>query len=258
MTTQSLIKKIRGSRNLSQQELADMVGISRSALVQIENGNRRICAEELKKLSEIFEVSADYLLGERDDTKISLESDKKNKIKEEIRISVPAIKKNKFKQVLLYLLEKCAGKPNVGQTVIYKLLYFADFNFYELYEEQMTGVTYRKQKFGPVPLEFPDIIKCMEKDGEIKEIEDKYYDYPQKRYIPLVKADLNQLKASEKDIIDKVIDQLSDKSAADISAYSHEDVPWKATNDKEIIDYELVFYRTMPYTVRVYKEDREE
>lgn len=257
MDTSVIIKKLRESKGMSQQELSKKIGIPRPALVQIENGNRKICSEELKKISEVFEVSADYLLGEEDSAKVTLESEAKHEKRQDIRISVPHIKKEKFKQVLLYLLERCAGKPNVGQTVLYKLLYFADFNFYEMYEEQMTGATYRRQKFGPVPLEFSEIIRSMEKTGEIKEIEDKYYDYTQKRYIPLVKADLNQLKASEKDILDKVIDQLSDKSAAEISAFSHEDMPWKATKDKEIIDYELVFYRTMPYSIRTYKDDEE-
>jgi transcriptional regulator with XRE-family HTH domain len=255
MDTGIIIKRLRERAGLSQQELSKKVGIPRPALAQVENGKRKICSKELKKFSEIFEVSADYLLGEAEDTSVILEKGEKFVKAQDIRISVPQIKKNKFKQVILYLLERCAGKPNVGQTVLYKLLYFADFNFYELYEEQMTGATYRKQKFGPVPLEFNEIIKDMEKKGEIKEIRDKYYEYPQKRYLPLVKADLNQLKASEKDVLDKVIDQLSDTCAADISAFSHEDMPWKATKDKEIMAYELVFYRTMPYSVRTYKDD---
>jgi transcriptional regulator with XRE-family HTH domain len=257
MNTGTVIKKLREKKGLSQDEMAKKNGISRPAFVQIENGKRRICSEELKKISEIFEVSADYLLGEEKEIEVIIEKENSIKKTQDIRISVPQIKKNKFKQVLLYLLERCAGKPNVGQTVIYKLLYFADFNFYELYEEQMTGVTYRKQKYGPVPLEFNEIIKDMERKGEIKEIKDKYYEYPQKRYLPLVKADLNRLKASEKDVLDKVIEQLSDKCASDISAFSHEDMPWKATKDKGIIDYELVFYRTMPYSVRTYRDDGE-
>ena len=50
----------------------------------------------------------------------------------------------KFKQVLLYILNKCGQKPNVGKTVLNKLLYFADFNYYEKYFESITGVEYVK------------------------------------------------------------------------------------------------------------------
>ncbi|MCB0486399.1 MAG: SocA family protein, partial [Flavobacteriaceae bacterium] len=156
----------------------------------------------------------------------------------------------KFKQVLLYLLERCGGKPNVGETVIYKLLYFADFNFYELFEEQLTGATYRKLKYGPVPREFVEIVNEMVKNQELVTVEDSYYGYPQTRYIPLKKADLNQLSAAAKTVLDSVVERFSDKSATWLSNYSHDDIPWKATAEKEVIDYELVFYRTPAYSVR--------
>jgi hypothetical protein len=35
-------------------------------------------------------------------------------------------------------------------------------------------------------------------------------------------------------------------------------MPWKATNDGEVIDYELVFYREPPYSVRTYNDDLEQ
>src|SRR5665811_2454349 len=70
------------------------------------------------------------------------------------RISVPHIKLSIFKNVLLYILERCAGKPNVGETVLYKLLYFSDFNYYELYEEHLSGARYRKLPYGPVPVSY--------------------------------------------------------------------------------------------------------
>jgi uncharacterized phage-associated protein len=67
-----------------------------------------------------------------------------------------------------------------------------------------------------------------------------------------VKPDLTLLKASEKEIIDQVVNQLGDFSAKAISDYSHKDMPWKATKDGEIIDYELAFYREVPFSARVY------
>jgi hypothetical protein len=92
----------------------------------------------------------------------------------------------------------------------------------------------------------------MEEKGELKMIKTLYFELPQKRYIPLVKPDLTLLKASEKEIIDQVVNQLGDFSAKAISDYSHKDMPWKATKDGEIIDYELAFYREVPFSARVY------
>jgi len=56
-------------------------------------------------------------------------------------------------------------------------------------------------------------------------------------------------------VIDDVLNRLSEMNANQISAYSHGDVPWMTTKDGETIDYESVFYRTPPYSVRAYAEE---
>ena len=38
-----------------------------------------------------------------------------------------------------YIIYRCQKKPNFGRTILYKLLYFSDFNFYELYEKPLSG-----------------------------------------------------------------------------------------------------------------------
>jgi len=90
---------------------------------------------------------------------------------------------------------------------------------------------------------------------EITKIESEYFQYPQTKYLPLRKADLSELRASEIEIIDDVLKRLSDMSAAQISKYSHNDVPWLTTDDGKAIEYESVFYRTSDYSVREYDED---
>jgi regulation of enolase protein 1 (concanavalin A-like superfamily) len=50
---------------------------------------------------------------------------------------------------------------------------------------------------------------------------------------------------------------MSDWSATAISQYSHNDMPWRATKEGEEINYELAFYREIPYTVRNYIEEME-
>ena len=42
--------------------------------------------------------------------------------------------KEKFKCLLSYIINRCENKKNVGKTVICKLLYFSDFNYYEKFE----------------------------------------------------------------------------------------------------------------------------
>lgn len=85
---------------------------------------------------------------------------------------------------------------------------------------------------------------------DLVKVKDNYFKYPQTKYLPLRKSDLTQLKAHEKEVIDDVLNTLSNMNASEISEYSHNDVPWKTTEDGDIIQYEAVFYRTLPYSVR--------
>lgn len=252
------IAELRKMKGMSQEDLAKSIKISRSSLTQIELGNRGVDILELQKLSLILEFSLDDFMSkdfaEGEDVKIKEE--KKSKKKEE-RISVPSLQVNKFKNVLLYILERCAGKPNVGETVLYKLLYFSDFNYYELYEEHLTGAKYRKLPYGPVPQKLDIIIAQMIDKGQLQRVKTEYHGFPQTRYLPLEKADLTELLASEKEIIDRVIEQMSDWSAAAISNYSHKDMPWLASKDGEEINYELAFYRDAPFSVRNYGDEIE-
>ena len=257
------IAELRKMKGLSQEDLAKNVKISRSSLAQIELGNRSVDILEFQKLSFLLEFSLDDFMSNDFETNnhrdSQLDSIKESnvEIKAVERISVPTLQIGKFKNVLLYILERCAGKPNVGETVLYKLLYFSDFNYYELYEEHLTGASYRKLPYGPVPQKLDTILIKMIENGQIQRVKTEYHGFSQTRYLPLEKADLTELKASEKVVIDSVIDQMSDWSAAMLSNYSHGDKPWKASKDGDEINYELAFYRRPPYSIRVYEDDEQ-
>jgi uncharacterized phage-associated protein len=156
---------------------------------------------------------------------------------------------------LLYVLEKVGSKSNVGMTVLYKLLYFIDFDYYEKFEEQLIGATYIKNHFGPTPVEFKKIVESMESKGEIETVKSKYFQHEQTKYLPRRVSDISVLSAKEIKHIDEVLSRLSDKSATELSLYSHKDVPWIGTSNGQIINYESVFYRTPETSVRIYADD---
>ena len=248
------ISKLRKIKGLSQEDLAKSLKISRSSLAQIERGNRSINIVELQRLSFVLAFSLDDFMSEDFSARQDVEEKEEKKAKKsKERIAVPTLQVSKFKNVLLYILERCAGKPNVGETVLYKLLYFSDFNYYELYEEHLTGAKYRKLPYGPVPQKLNTIIDEMIEKGRLQRVKTEYHGHTQTRYLPLDKADLSELKASEKQIIDQVIEQMSDWSAAAISSYSHQDMPWLASKQGEEINYELAFYRDAPFSARNYE-----
>lgn len=252
------IKQLRKKHNLTQEALAFELGISRPTYMQIECEERDLTVSEAKKLADFYGIVFDDF-AQGIDSQIKVEISKKvQKIKEkkqEIRISIPRKNLEKFKEVLLYVLSKVSGKPHVGEVVIYKLLYFIDFDFYEKFEEQLIGATYIKNHYGPTPLEFKAIVDDMLKSGEIVKVEGKYFNYTQKKYLPVREPDLTKLKdARELHHIDEVIARLGDKNATELSEYSHEDTPWIIAKKNQPLDYEAVFYRTPKTSVRNYDQ----
>lgn len=250
------IAQLRKTKGLSQEELSKIIKIPRSSLALAELGKRSIDVIELQRLSMALGFSLDDFVSNKFDShQIATAPESSNSRKVEERNAVPYLQIDKLKNVLLYVLAHCAGKPNVGETALNKLLYFIDFNYYELYEEHLTGAQYRKLPFGPVPQHLDKVIAKMILDKELQRIKTDYHGYPQTRFIPLVKANLAKFTANEKEVIDKVIEQMSDWSAAAISNYSHQDLPWQVTEEGKDINYELAFYRELPYSVRTYDEN---
>lgn len=228
------IKELRRKFGMSQDELARRLNISRPTLVNLEKDERPLKLDEIEKIKEIFGMIKEHEAGGKSD----------------MRIDIPQKKLDKFKQVLLYILEKVGGKPNIGLTVLYKLLYFIDFDYYEKYEEQLMGLTYIKNHHGPTPKEFIRVVEEMKRNKEIEEVKSLYFTYEQRKYLPRITADLSQFNGRELEMIDSVLSRLSNKSAKELSEYSHADVPWITHEEGEPIGYESVFYRNDPYSVR--------
>lgn len=58
------IKNFRNQLHLSQEYVAKFLGINRASYTQMENGKRKITAEDVSRLSELFGVTTDALLNE--------------------------------------------------------------------------------------------------------------------------------------------------------------------------------------------------
>jgi len=244
------LRFLREQIGLSQDEVAHKLGLDRTSLSQIENDKRAVKAEEIAAIAKLLNVSAGQILGLEPLPEIILERSIPEKAAPGLRISVPARNKKKFKEALLYVLSKVGAKPNIGETVLYKIFYFIDFDYYEKYEEQLIGAVYIKNHHGPTPIEFQKIIEEMIDKKELELVKSTYFEYPQKKYLPHREPDLSLFNANEIKLIDEVIHRFSNMNAASISEYSHGDVPWIVTETNKKIEYEAVFYRTAPYSVR--------
>lgn len=66
-TLGSRLKEIREYLNLSQHDVAAATGIPRTAVSDIERGQRKVDSLELRKFSRLYRYPVGYLLGEEAD-----------------------------------------------------------------------------------------------------------------------------------------------------------------------------------------------
>ena len=63
------LRELREKKRLSQQQLADWLGLTRSSISNYENNTQTPPADTLVRLADIYGVSVDYLLGVKNDRK---------------------------------------------------------------------------------------------------------------------------------------------------------------------------------------------
>lgn len=63
MAFKDVLKALRKDYDLTQEQLADRMGISKSAISMYENGNRKPDYEALEAFADIFNVDMNTLLG---------------------------------------------------------------------------------------------------------------------------------------------------------------------------------------------------
>lgn len=244
------IKNLRSEAGLSQQEVAEKLGMARATYASLEVSRREPTLVELRAFSQFYELSIPSLIDsekmsakELNATRYQPKTRKEPEI--EPRQIDPQVAPEKLREVLLYVLDKVGAKPNVGETVLYKFLYFIDFDYYEKHGKSITGLTYVRNHYGPTPTRaFVDVIKQMQADDELEIISTKYFYNTQKKYLPTKKADLHALSAMELAHIDYELSRLGDKSASELSDLSHKDTPWIVAQPGTQIKYRNVFYRT--------------
>lgn len=62
------LKEARKLAGLSQGHVAKLLDLHRPSVSEMEAGNRRVSADELARLAEIYDVSVAWLIGEAPDT----------------------------------------------------------------------------------------------------------------------------------------------------------------------------------------------
>ncbi|MBR5662927.1 MAG: helix-turn-helix transcriptional regulator [Bacilli bacterium] len=111
------LKSLRKEKDLSQQALANMIGVSKSLICCYESGKRTPSLENVISFIQIFGVDADYLLGSDSIVKI-VSNDKVSyaPITKEEMAFINEIKKDKLVYNILFT------EPKRGAELVIKKL----------------------------------------------------------------------------------------------------------------------------------------
>ncbi len=250
------IAQLRINKGWSQEDLAKSIKISRPSLTQIELGNRGLDIQELQKIAQILNFSIDsFLSKEYNGNIIRQVQETAVYLKSEQRISSPAPNEKKREQTLLYLLKQCAGNANITESAFHLLMYFCDFNYYELQEEHLSGTNYLKLNNRPVAEHLDLTLARMQQDKLLKKVKVVERNKSFFRLLPLQNPQLKNFNASEIDCINQVITQMCDWPYDYLSEYAANDLPLKVTSTGDVINYELALYREAPYSFKNYQTE---
>jgi len=64
------LRALRIAKDVPQTTLANLLGVTRTQISDLENGKTTTSIERLVQLAEYFDVSTDYLLGRTNDPRV--------------------------------------------------------------------------------------------------------------------------------------------------------------------------------------------
>ena len=206
----SNIERLRSARGLTQEQTADLLGISRATYISATKGKRDFTTGELEKLSAFFNVPiAEFFDSPRNN--------------------------EKFKQMYFYILRHF--KDGVPKTKLAKLLYLADFSYFYDNLTPMSGVRYVRRDYGPVADIFFELTNDLYDKGKINIIP---LDVALMICPTTIEKEENLLSDEEKNLLTKICTYWKDKRTNEIVNFTHEQKPWKMCRDGEYIPYSLI------------------
>lgn len=214
------IKELRIKKWVNQQELADMLWITRQTFSKMEIWQVEPTLWQAVKLAEFFWIELEKLLPE--DTEI---------------ISSNEIDREKYKQIIKNFIKYWSDNDwKITKTKLAKLCYLLDFTRYYNNLKPITWLEYRRIQQWPVPDAYFRTIEELRENESIS-VESRWKAY----MIENIEEPKNdKLSQDELDLLEKIAKKWKNKDTQEIVNFTHNQLPWLLCKDKEIIPYNLI------------------
>ena len=213
------IKELRIERWVSQQELADLLGITRQTYSKLENWKIDPTLWQAVKISEFFGVDVARFLPWDTQTTAPKEIDWE-----------------KYKQIIKNFIKYWSNNWRITKTKLAKLCYLLDFAWYYYNLESITWLEYRRIQQWPVPDAYFRTIEELQEEESImihqcwqayliENIEEPRHD---------------KLSEDEMNLLEKIAEKWKNNDTKEIVDFTHQQLPRMICWDKEIIPYDLI------------------
>lgn len=146
--------------------------------------------------------------------------------------------REKFRALVLYVVWKTGEVRDFGSVKLNKVLWFSDARTYEAFGRSVTGETYVRRKYGPVPKHIQSVLDELVDAGSIQVWTEPYFEHESRRYAAHAPPDTSMFNPAELGFIDWWIRHVADDhTATSISEKSH-DYGWKIAKEGEELSYQ--------------------
>ncbi len=154
----------------------------------------------------------------------------------------------KFKALVHYICWRCEDPTKLGAVKLNKALWRADFKAYLELGEPVTGASYVKRQYGPVPSAILPALRELKDEGKLSIRDVEFYEKEKREFFALERPDLTPFTANEISLIDEAIEYVTEKhTARSISEESHDRI-WELARIGEEIPYYTVFSKPAEIT----------
>ena len=222
MAFDTQLSAIRKTNKLSQEDVARVIGKSRTTVGDIERGTRDITLSELQSLAEYLQTDVATLIH-----------DSSRHVTSHLE---------KYREMVFQVARRyneATGK-DIPKTFLAKLVYLADFAWFYKNLEPMSGVTYYRREYGPVANEYYAALGALVDEGNMSTIRGEKAHW----YRPTINSELpfvpQRLSVQEIDLINAVVEKWKDASTQQIVEFTHAQLPWQICFPDEAIPYSLI------------------
>lgn len=150
-----------------------------------------------------------------------------------------AFNSEKFDTLVHHICAK-SDTEKLGAIKLNKILWFSDIVHFLTKGESITGATYIKRQFGPVPQPIVGALERLKAANKLCVAEKVHYGLPKREFITLCEPDLSVFQGEEISLVDDILETITNQHTANsISDATHDEI-WEMAEIGETIPYQAV------------------